>query len=85
MIKKLIQKFRNLRRRSGMNDSDQLGKIHFIAGYDIFWDKHGIKIETTDYHAGTLDLPWETILDLFKRARPQMQDIGKPRGKVRNK
>jgi hypothetical protein len=53
-----------------MSDSDQGGYLDFPSeGIRIFWDESGLRIQVIDYHAGILQLSWETILDLAQRAR----------------
>jgi hypothetical protein len=54
-----------------MAKSTSSGRLEYPEeGYAVVWDGRGLSIETLDYHAGTLHLPWETILDLARRARP---------------
>ncbi len=43
------------------------GQLDFLAeGYRIGWSDRGLEIRTTDYHAGTLIVPWKLILDLAR-------------------
>ena len=41
------------------------GQLDFLTeGYRIGWSDRGLEIQTTDYHAGTLVVPWELVLEL---------------------
>jgi hypothetical protein len=41
------------------------GQLDFLPeGYRVTWSNRGLEVQTTDYHAGTLVMPWEMILDL---------------------
>ena len=54
-----------------MNAMKSGSKDYPNDGYVVKWDSEGLTIETTDYHAGTLRLPWKEILALSKIAMPQ--------------
>jgi hypothetical protein len=43
------------------------GSLNFGSeGYQVGWSDQGLEIRTTDYHAGTLFLSWELLLDLAR-------------------
>jgi len=52
-----------------MTGSERSGRIDYDPeGFILFWDNVGLSIQVTDYHAGILQLSWNTVLDLAKRA-----------------
>jgi len=52
-----------------MTGSDAAGSLIFHReGFEVLWDKHGLKIITLDYEVEGLHLSWESILDLAQRA-----------------
>lgn len=57
------------------------GSLNFESeGYQVGWSDQGLQIRTTDYHAGTLLLPWKLLLDL---ARASGDGRKEPAQKVR--
>jgi hypothetical protein len=65
-----------------MTDSDTAGRLNYQReGFDVSWDEHGLVIRVVDYHAGSLNLPWETILDLAQRAGAGIPSVPVKRGK----
>lgn len=53
-----------------MTDTGQTGRLEFHReGFNVLWNERGLSIQVVDYHCETLQLSWETILDLAKRAR----------------
>ena len=52
-----------------MTDSGNAGRLDYPRdGFTVFWDARGLHIKVTDYHVETLDLSWDTVLDLANRA-----------------
>lgn len=52
-----------------MSSDGSSGRFEFLAeGYFLDWNQGGMRIKATDYHAGTLHLPWDLVLDLAERA-----------------
>lgn len=52
------------------------GQLDFLAeGYRIGWSDRGLEIQTTDYHAGTLVVPWKLILELAQASNQGMEII----------
>jgi hypothetical protein len=61
-----------------MTDSNNSGYIIYSReGYSVKWDENGLKIEANDYHAGCLQLSWDRVLDLAKRASEYKSDNGR--------
>jgi hypothetical protein len=52
-----------------MTDSDKTGRLDYPReGFAVFWDERGLDIKAVEYHAESLHLSWETVLDLTQRA-----------------
>ena len=55
------------------NQYPPTGQIDITSdGYRIAWSGRGLEVEVTDYHAGTLVLPWEFILDLAQASKKNL-------------
>lgn len=51
------------------SESKDEGRIEYVdEGFVINWDKSGLEIRVTDYHAKPLRLSWKDILSLAKIA-----------------
>jgi hypothetical protein len=50
-------------------DAQRSGKIEYPSeGFSVHWNRRGLEIQVTEYHAGILKLSWGTLLDLASKA-----------------
>ena len=55
---------------------EKTGSMDFpTEGYCVKWDQSGLQIEATDYHAGTLNLPWAYIMKLAEQYSPKKNSV----------
>jgi hypothetical protein len=52
------------------------GQLDFLPeGYRIRWSNRGLEVQTTDYHPGTMVMPWKLILDLAQASNHDTEII----------
>jgi hypothetical protein len=51
------------------SEAGPFGRIHYTReGFCVSWNREGLEVKVTDYHAGVLHLSWATLLDLAGKA-----------------
>jgi len=60
-------------------DPQRSGKIEYPSeGFSVHWDRTGLEIQVTEYHAGILRLSWGTVLELASKAAGDSSAGGSP-------
>jgi hypothetical protein len=61
---------------TGDPDNQPSGTIDYPEGYRLRWNRDGIELTVTEYHATKLRLDWGTILGLARGAGAKLTNDG---------